>query len=327
MTYARSLAFWTCCLKMGFEMKSLLFAFPILAICAPSAMAEIQLTGDARLGIIDSFGIVGPKFTSRVRVKFKLFGETDGGLTFGASTRADLAEQANVGTAGTVFIAGSFGMLSMGDVEGAAERAIGHVSGVGMTGIPISRFRTEYEPNKSAFIAVTNTFNGTRGGPSVLYQIATGPTTFYASTTNPSAENHAYAFAASYDQQNYRFAVGYEDIEQINFGHFTQVIVGATVNLGEMRVKANFGKLRSATRGSAMQHEISLDYTVGALTVTAFASERGKLYDAIPPAFSFQGYGIGAFFDLGNGATLAGGYVVDRTRNEHAFDLGVQMRF
>ncbi|NJS38490.1 MAG: porin [Rhodobacteraceae bacterium] len=68
-------------------------------------------------------------------MEFTLSGETDGGLSFGASFRADNAAGANAGTAGSVFISGGFGTLSMGDVDGAANAALGHVDGVGLTGL------------------------------------------------------------------------------------------------------------------------------------------------------------------------------------------------
>ena len=47
-------------------------------------------------------------FSSRARVKFTLSGETDGGLGFGASFRADQASASTSGTAGTIYVSGAF---------------------------------------------------------------------------------------------------------------------------------------------------------------------------------------------------------------------------
>ena len=71
-------------------------------------------------------------FTNRARVTFTLTGETDGGLAFGGSFRADNAGAASTGTAGSVFISGDFGRLRMGDVDDAFGALFGDISGVGL---------------------------------------------------------------------------------------------------------------------------------------------------------------------------------------------------
>uniref|UniRef100_UPI00286BBEF7 porin n=1 Tax=Tabrizicola sp. TaxID=2005166 RepID=UPI00286BBEF7 len=61
-------------------MKRILLATTLLAASSGFAAAEITLSGDARMGIIDDFGTGDTAFTSRARVKFTMSGETDGGL-------------------------------------------------------------------------------------------------------------------------------------------------------------------------------------------------------------------------------------------------------
>ena len=51
-------------------MKTLLASTALLAASASLALAEVTVTGNARMGIIDDFGDVGPVFSSRVRVIF-----------------------------------------------------------------------------------------------------------------------------------------------------------------------------------------------------------------------------------------------------------------
>ena len=172
-----------------------------LPISTGFAAAEVTLSGDARMGIISNFdlldGGLNPigvdesdlQFTSRARVKFTLSGSTDGGLEFGASFRAQDAVGASKGTAGSVFISGAFGKLTMGDVDDAANSAIGQVSGVGLTGLG--------DLNEVTYIG---------GGldPTALYEYSTGDLTIYASATNPTlavspASNVvAYSVAAKY---------------------------------------------------------------------------------------------------------------------------------
>lgn len=114
-------------------MKKLLLATTMLVGTAGFAAAEVTLSGDARMGIVNDG--TDTTFTSRARVAFGLSGETDGGLSFGASFRADNAAGAAAGTAGSVFISGAFGKLSVGDVDGAALAATGDLGGVGFTGL------------------------------------------------------------------------------------------------------------------------------------------------------------------------------------------------
>ncbi|MEI2688029.1 MAG: porin [Cypionkella sp.] len=107
-------------------MKKILLATTILAASTGFASAEVALSGSAYMGLLNDFGAGDDTiFISRARVEFTLSGETDGGLAFGASFRADNARNgfglsANNGTAGSVYISGAFGKLSMGDVDGAA---------------------------------------------------------------------------------------------------------------------------------------------------------------------------------------------------------------
>jgi outer membrane protein OmpU len=120
----------------GNQMKKLLLASTALALSAGVAAAEVKLSGDARMGLVYDGADV--RLTSRARVMFTMTGETDGGLAFGASFRANDAGPAagnTAMTAGTVFISGDWGRLTMGDVSGAARAATGDLYGVGLTGL------------------------------------------------------------------------------------------------------------------------------------------------------------------------------------------------
>ena len=68
-------------------------------------------------------------------VQFNGAGETDGGLGFGFSFRAADAGGADDGNGGSVFISQGGHTLAMGDVDSAANAAVGQVSGVGLTGL------------------------------------------------------------------------------------------------------------------------------------------------------------------------------------------------
>jgi outer membrane protein OmpU len=290
-------------------MKNILLATTLLAATTGFAAAEVTLSGDARMGIISDFAD-DVAFTSRARVKFTMSGETDGGLAFGASFRADNAVDAKNGDAGSVFISGAFGKLSMGDVDGAANAAVGHVSGVGLTGLG--------DLNESTFIANGDGITD----PSALYEYSTGDLTIYASVTNPTdaALTDAYSIAAKYAFGDYTVALGYENLQNnVGPGEVDHIILGASATFGAVTVKANYGEADLGATNES-QWALSVDYKADALTVTAFYTDDEDLGGA-------EAYGLGASYDLGGGASVVGGYVKNQTTDEDAFDLGVSMSF
>ena len=81
-------------------MKKVLLATSALTMMAGAASAEIALSGSARMGLVFNDTAAGSDafFSSRVRIVFTASGETDTGLSFGASFRADNAGGANGNT-------------------------------------------------------------------------------------------------------------------------------------------------------------------------------------------------------------------------------------
>ena len=166
-----------------------LLATTALTLSAGVAAADVALSGNARMGVVydgEDFG-----FNSRLRVQFTLSGETDGGLAFGGSIRADNADGAGGGnvdtggmTQGSVFISGEFGRLSMGDVAGAAEFIAGDLAGVGMTGL---RFLNE------------NTFLSNADRAAARYDYSIEGFTFALSADEPRAsDTYAVAVGSHY---------------------------------------------------------------------------------------------------------------------------------
>jgi outer membrane protein OmpU len=272
-------------------MKKLLLATSILAGTAGLAAAEVTLSGDARMGFLDGFvypkntdGEVDPTgtagdddvgFTSRARVTFTFSGESDGGLSFGASFRADNSSNAANGTAGSVFLSGAFGKISMGDVDGAAVAAVGHVDAVGLTDLS--------DLHESAFLGNggladddltdldsldTDKNFGLTGDPSVLYEFTTGNVGLFVGVTNPGFESTfafddgdedpdtkpvevatdgvAWSLGANYTTDTYKFGIGYEDIDvdavegpgNISGDH---LYLGADATFGAFTAKVRWG--------------------------------------------------------------------------------------
>ncbi len=132
-----------------------------MLIAGGAAAQGIALFGDARLGLgynVDNDGGVvvdedggSPddlRAVSRVRFGVNLTGQTDGGITFGASILADEAEGGEGGedgqTEGEVFVSGAWGTLSFGDVDAADQQWVGDAPGnyslTGLSDINETRF-------------------------------------------------------------------------------------------------------------------------------------------------------------------------------------------
>ena len=236
-------------------MKNLLLASTALVAFAGAAAAEVAISGSGRMGMVydksianDDIVIVdnqavrtsdaGFRFDSRVRVAFTLTQETDSGVTFGGSIRADNASSGNSGRAGTVFMTGAFGKISMGDTSGAAEAAVGNLSGVGYTGL--GDFNEAFYLQQSNSDLDSNERLSEFALPAALYEYTTGAASFYVALGNPggialdsgifNAEtkdgkvigpievydtviDSAWGLGAKYSVDNYSVGVGYESID------------------------------------------------------------------------------------------------------------------
>ncbi len=295
-------------------MKKILLATTVLVATSGIAAAEVALSGTARMGLIhdgnDTF------FTSRVRVEFTMSGETDGGLAFGAKVRNDQIGNGGTPTGtnnddSTVFISGAFGKLTFGDNDSAANALVGHVSGVGLTGL--SDF------NELRYLGQEDT--------SALYEYSTGGLSFALSAGQPNRSldadvaDDAMSVAVKYSTDQFSVALGYEngDIGLLNVDH---IALGGSATFGAATVKAVISD--TDITGDDTQFAVSLDYTAGPTVFTVFATDEGEI----------NNYGIGASYDLGGGAKLVGGIVAVDDQdglgpldNETIADIGLSFKF
>ena len=148
-------------------MKKILLATTLIAASTGYAAAEVAVSGSARMGVVmhnDALGnSTDVQFSSRVRVKFTMTGETDGGLAFGAEVRNDQLGNGNTNNGdSTVYLSGAFGKLTMGDTGNVSDALVGQVSGVGYTGLQ--------DLNEIGFLGRDNT--------GVSYEYSAGALTF-----------------------------------------------------------------------------------------------------------------------------------------------------
>lgn len=316
-------------------MKKILLATTMLVAGASIAAAEVTLSGSARMGVISNFSDGNAAngdesdlaFTSRARVQFNLSGESDSGLSFGASFRADNAVGANAGDAGSVFVSGAFGKLSLGDVDGAAQMATGHVAGVGLTGLG--------DLNESVFLGAGDGATD----PTALYEYSAGDFTVYLSATNPVptfttspaslyTDSQAVAIGAKYTFGDYTVGLGYENLT-VDSGATASAITTSTdtdhivakisANVAGFNIQALAGQADNGVV-SNNQYAASASYTTGAITGTVFYTDDSDLGGTVA-------YGIGGSYDLGGGASVVGGLVKDHDADAEAFDIGLNFSF
>ena len=106
-------------------MKKVLFATTALVASAGIAAADVTLSGWGEMGIIGGDNIE-TQYHGDIDVKFSLSGETDNGLTFGATIDLDEVGGgiSHAGGPQSIWIGGSWGKLTLGDTDGAMDWAM-----------------------------------------------------------------------------------------------------------------------------------------------------------------------------------------------------------
>lgn len=348
-------------------MKQLLLASTALVAFAGAAAAEVTVSGQGRFGVVASNGpdYVSPVdgytlvdsgdvgFSSRLRVIFGMSFESDSGLTFGGTTRADNAAGANNGTAGSVFVSGDFGKLQMGDTDSAAEAAVGNISGVGYTGI--GDYNETFYLMSGGGDPLANDQVSATALPAALYSYTTGGLTFYVGLGNPAGRDfditagtvlpgdfvvpndttleaaNQYSLGVAWANDQFSAGMGWESMEVTNilesgangysktFGAF---YLGGSATFGGATFKAMYGNINDFNYD---QYGMSVDYTFDAFTATAFfhSSDYGN-----PNIDNRTAYGIGGTYDMGGGVLIKGGVVdPDLDDTYYEADLGVTFNF
>lgn len=291
-------------------MKRVLLASTALVMSAGIAAAEVSIGGDGRMGIVNTDG-GDAMFSSRIRISFTASGETDGGLTFGGSIRADNAGKSvdakhtagdNTssgggvsGAGGAVYVSGLFGKIIMGDTGSAAKHAVGQAGGVGYTGLG--------DKNEIGYIGDIH--------PSARWDYSMGALSLHASTGQIGQADNADSLLSgvmSYSIGDVGFGAGVE-----RKGDMQNVAASVSAALGDASVKVVFG-----SNDDVESYGASAAFATGMATFNAFASSDG----------TDDHFGIGAAFDLGGGAAIKGGFVDgDSLKGGSSFDLGLTMSF
>ena len=314
-------------------MKKFLLATTALVGFAGAAAADVKVGLTAEFGVSNRDG-AGTQLHQGYNVKFSGSAETDGGLAFGASTRLDMdatseENQNPAGDAGTVFISGAFGKLTMGDTDGGFDWAMAEHS-----------FITNLtdEISTHAGFDTHSGFDGKQDDQVLRYEYTMGDM----------------SLAASYEQANngdtsdlsdsmglgvkYKMAMGTTSVA-LGLGYQTGTngtattstdgsVVGGSVTasmengltLGLSYASYSFDSTDVSGADSTAEDftttGIAVSYTAGAMTVAANWGEKD--FDTSADA---DGWGAGVNYDLGGGAVVQAGMYED------GYSVGLGMSF
>ena len=329
-------------------MKKVLLATSMLVATAGFAAAEVKLSGDGRMGVVYNGEDVN--FSSRIRAKFNLSGESDSGLTFGGSFRADQAEGAKSGSAGSIFVSGAFGTIEMGDTVGAAEAVLFDLPEIGFTDLDHHAIDGSNGANEGEFLTGDGSDGITKANnPSLLYTYSFNDFTIAASLTdgqasNPTVagqtadDNQAFGLAASYAYGDYTVGIAYEALDYAVAGpkNTEALTIGGSANFADTTVYALYTKFKNTKNASGLKY--GYDDVIGlgvkskfdATTVSAYV----KQINFNGPAAAYGNkkqvttYGIGAAYNLGGGASVVGGIADnDIPGTDAVADLGLKFSF
>lgn len=307
-------------------MKKVLFATTALVASAGIAAAtEIEISGFAEMGIAggDVYAEDGV-FHSDLGINIDMSGETDNGLTFGAHMELDDENGSGDVNGGwtadneSVFISGAFGTLTLGEIDGAFDKALQEVA-LGSGSI---------DDAETSHVGYNG--NGLLDG---FYdnQVLRYDYSFDAFSVHASVEQDDSGFGGDpvwqlgfqYDAElsgvELGFGLGYASIDEVDFESIG-LSVDATFANG-FKAAVNY----TDWDGDATHIGLGVAYTMDALTL---AANWGQ-YD-VDGGPTDEGYAINVGYDLGGGAEVLFAYGNSDVEGLGEFDqwsLGIAMSF
>jgi outer membrane protein OmpU len=320
-------------------MKKILFATTALVATAGVASADVAISGYAEMGVIGGSGM-DSQFHTDIDVTFKLSGEADNGLTFGATI--DLDEEGGFGNTNggpeSVFVAYGGFKLTMGDTDGAFDAAMQEVN----FGGSINDDETSHAGyNGNAGL------DGDEDGQVATFAYSSGSFTGYLSVeidddgetaavaattttvTDSGDDTHTRpATAAVAADTNGDMIIGFGikyALGDVTIGAGTQSqgdnnINGLSVSYSANGVSAGLNWSNGEVNGNDIEHVgVGVGYSMNALTLAAnYGVNTTNGVEA-------DGFGFSAGYDMGGGLSAHLGYGSDDVRD--TWSLGLAMSF
>ena len=239
---------------------------------------------------------------NRIRITFTGSGQTDNGLSYGATIRADQAAEGNTGTLGTQWVEGAFGRVTMGDVDGADEWAVGDVDGVGLGGLGFH--------NEMTYQSVEHDLGWSYGAQGLTVGVS-------MDTSVTSGSNMAYgaSYTVAVEGVGVTAGVGKSDV-----GTASQTSMGVSATMAGLSATMIHSADDNGTAADVDETALSVSYNMNALTATVFQKDV-----ATTGAADVNYQGVGIAYDLG-GATAKLGVMRDDT-DLQTIDAGISFSF
>jgi outer membrane protein OmpU len=297
--------------------KAVFFATTALIATAGVAAADIKLTGGAIAGFKSS-GAANTDTILHQELDFNIVasGESDNGVSFGASLDIDTDTAAGGQSGGSVsdgevFITSAFGTLSFGNMSSAIDN-------IGLNSVGFDS------------IGVDSAVEGLRvaTGADLTYSYSIDGLTLTLSTVvgSDSAKNAGnegdFGMHVAYKMGDFGIEVGYSDDHSTgdtSTGLELAYTVGA-VSLGATFVQKDY---KATETRDLSGYGLSIGYAVNdALSLSAVyaSAEQGAAGTADQDDF-----GVGFSYKLGGGLAVVGG--VGEVANDDRWDLGLTMSF
>lgn len=294
-------------MRYDVEYEHSFFATTALMGSATVAGADVALSGMGEMGIIGGSTLSDVQFHTDVDVNFSMSGETDSGVSFGASIDLDEVGggiPANTQVGETVFISGVFGTLTMGSTDGAFDAALTEVA-LGGSIADDHTSHAGYNGNAG--------FDGSNDDQVARYDYNFGDFGIHASAEiddvnwgpgSPGGVNAVvYGIGATYSMEmsgaTVGLGLGYQGYENAN-------IWGASLSVSSMGLTGIINY--SSSNGSAIVDTthwgIGVGYTWEDLTVAANYGD----FSLAGADNDTSGVGVSATYDLGGGLSLQAGY-------------------
>lgn len=297
-------------------MKKILLATSALVASTGFAAAEVAISGSAQMGFEYAEDATAENETTvnnEVYVTFDMSGETDGGLSFGATTVYTVASNGDPANDDTwVWVSGAWGKLSMGAVAEASEVAT--LSDIGLDGLGTDNVAEAFSGDDTTKVA-----------HDVNYTYSGGPLTLGVSAnfSDTNVTDESYAVGVKYSFGDFYLGAGYADHSDLTAGgdhSATSVYAGGSVAM--LNIKAMYTMVDGTLTTGEVDPEafgVTVAYTTGATTITAAYSDNDLVSN------TDASYGVGVAYDLGGGASLVG--AVGSINDQNKADFGIKMSF
>ena len=282
------------------ELRSSIFATTALVATAGIAAADVTLGGGAVAGL-KSTGAGDAFLHYEIDIDIKAAGETDSGLSFGASL--DIDEGATAGRDPEIFVSGAFGTVTLGEVDIATD-GLG-LPDLGFDGIGMD---DDVEALRNAG-ATDVTYAHSIAGISLTLSYGVG------GTTGVDANEGDFGILLGYKFDAFSIEAGVaRDDATGNRG--MGVELGYSAN--GISATALWAQQDPAAGAETSGYGLNIGYTIDALTVSASYGDTDVAGDA-------EDYGIGFSYNLGGGLRVVG--AVGSVDNADVWDLGLTMSF